>query len=164
MAPVETGAVTHENSLPIALFGGQILLVTALTARCVYTARHAAKSLLPSSRTRSQDHARRRHAITFSVLAFLSLASVSTFAFIWRFISYVRWAEQEHHDVPNTLWSGWYGTGTEARWHLGDWMLDIDLVREFDMVGIKKPEGFLYTSQYFVGLIAGAIFMGAEGQ
>jgi len=164
MAPVETDAATRSNSLPIALFGGQILLVTALTAHVLFTARRAAKSLPPSTRTRSQDQVRRRHAITFSVLAFLSLAAVSTFAFIWRFISYARWAHNEHYELPGTLWGGWYGPGTAPRWHLGDWISDIDLVREFDMVGIKKPEGFLYTSQYFVGLIAGAIFMGAEGR
>lgn len=164
MAPVEDIAVRRDNLLPITLFGGQVLVVSALTARCVYTARQAAKSLPPSTRTRSQDQVRRRHAITFSIIALLSLASVSTFAFIWRFISYARWAEQEHFAMPNTLWSGWYGPGPEAKWHLGAWMSDIDLVREFDILGIKKPEGFLYTSQYFVGLIAGAIFMGAEGQ
>lgn len=164
MAPVETSAVTRNNSLPIALFGGQVLLVTALAARCVYTARRAAKSLPPAARTRLQDQARRRHAMVFSILALLSLASVSTFAFLWRFISYARWAEREHYAVPNTLWSGWYSNGLDAQWHLGDWIADIDLVRDFDKVGIKKPEGFLYTSQYFVGLIAGAIFMGAEGQ
>lgn len=140
-----------------------MLLVSALTAHVLLTARRAAKALPPSTRTRTQNSTRRRYAIVFSTLALLSLASVSTFAFIWRAISYVRWAEKGHHETPNSLWSGWYATGTEARWHLGDWVKDIDLVREFDAVGIMKPEGFLYTSQYFVGLLASAIFMGAEG-
>ena len=100
--------------------------------------------------------------MTFSIIALLSLLSVGSFAFLWRAISYVRWAEHNKHDIPGSLWGGPYGTG-EERWYLGDWIADIDLVREFDAVGIMKPEGFLYTSQYFVGLIASAIFMGAEG-
>ena len=164
MAPVDTDAATRSNSLPIALFGGQVLLVTGLTAHVLLTARRAAKSLPPSTRTRSQDPVRRRQAFTFLILALLSLASVTTFAFIWRAISYLHWAEKGHHETPGSLWSGWYGTGTEATWHLGDWISDIDLVSEFDAVGIKKPEGFLYTSQYFVGLLATSIFMGAEGE
>ncbi|KAL6705583.1 hypothetical protein ACN47E_006530 [Coniothyrium glycines] len=164
MAPVETGTTNGSNSLPLALFGGQVLLVTVLAAHVLLTARRAAQALPPSTRTRSQDHARRRHAIIFSIIALLSLASVSTFAFLWRFISYARWAEQEHYALPGTLWSGWYGTATDAYWRLGDWLADVNLVHEFSSVGINKPEGFLYTSQYFVGLLAGAIFMGAEGR
>ncbi|RYN44261.1 hypothetical protein AA0112_g443 [Alternaria arborescens] len=164
MAPVDTVASARSNSLPIALFGGQVLLVTVLTARVLLTTRRAAKSQPPSTRTRSQDSARRRHAVTFSIIALLSLLSVGSFAFLWRAISYVRWAGENKHDIPGSLWSGWYGTGAEGRWYLADWIADIDLVREFDKVGIMKPEGFLYTSQYFVGLIASSIFMGAEGR
>ncbi|CBX99662.1 hypothetical protein IAQ61_005086 [Plenodomus lingam] len=161
MAPVENA---KSNSLPIAIFGGQIVLVTVLTANVLLQARRAAKSLSPSTRTRLQNSIRRRNAIVFSLLAAVSLASVGSFAFIWRAISYVRWAENKHYDTPNSILNGWSATGTEARWHLGDWISDIDLVREFDSVGIMKPEGFLYTSQYFVGLLAAAIFMGAEGR
>jgi len=162
MAPVDTAVSSRSNSLPIALFGGQVFLVVVLTARVLFTTWRAAKSQPPSTRTRSQDPARRRHAMTFSIIALLSLLSVGSFAFLWRAISYVRWAEHNKHDIPGSLWGGPYGTG-EGRWYLGDWIADIDLVREFDAVGIMKPEGFLYTSQYFVGLIASAIFMGAEG-
>jgi hypothetical protein len=163
MAPVDTDASTRSNSLPVALFGGQAFLVTILTARVLLTTRRAAKSQPPSTRTRSQNPARRRHAVTFSIIALLSLLSVGSFAFLWRAISYVRWAEHNKHDIPGSIWSGWYGAGEDRHWHLGDWIQDIDLVREFDAVGIMKPEGFLYTSQYFVGLIASSIFMGAEG-
>ncbi|RMZ68660.1 Alpha-mannosyltransferase alg11p [Pyrenophora seminiperda CCB06] len=163
MAPVDTAVSSRSNSLPIALFGGQVFLVAVLTSRVLFTTWRAAKSQPPSTRTRSQDPARRRHAITFSIIALLSLLSVGSFAFLWRAISYVRWAEHNKHDIPGSLWSGSYGAD-EGRWHLGDWIADIDLVREFDAVGIMKPEGFLYTSQYFVGLIASTIFMGAEGR
>ncbi|KAF7450371.1 hypothetical protein A1F99_049870 [Pyrenophora tritici-repentis] len=163
MAPVDTAVSSRSNSLPIALFGGQVFLVAVLTARVLFTTWRAAKSQPPSTRTRSQDPARSRHAITFSIIALLSLLSVGSFAFLWRAISYVRWAEDNKYDIPGTLWGGSYGTG-EGHWYLGDWLADIDLVREFDAVGIMKPEGFLYTSQYFVGLIASAIFMGAEGR
>lgn len=164
MAPVETDAATRSNSLPIALFGGQVLLVTVLTARVLLTTRRAARSQPPSTHTRSQDPARRRHAFVFSTIALISLLSVGSFAFLWRAISYVRWAEHNKQEIPGSLWSGWYGTSELGQWHLGDWIADIDLVREFDAVGIMKPEGFLYTSQYFVGLIASSIFMGAEGR
>jgi hypothetical protein len=161
MAPVETA---HSNSLPVALFGGQVFLVIVLSAHVLLTTRRAARSQPPSTHTRSQDAARRRHAIVFSIIALLSLLSVGSFAFIWRAISYVRWAEHSNRALPGSIWSGWHATADQGRWHLGDWVSDIDLVREFDAVGIMKPEGFLYTSQYFVGLIASSIFMGAEGK
>ncbi|KAF1939916.1 hypothetical protein EJ02DRAFT_435997 [Clathrospora elynae] len=164
MAPVDTDASTRSNSLPFALFGGQVLLVTVLSAHVLLTTRRAANSLPPSARTRAQDATRRRHAFTFSIIALLSLLSVGSFAFIWRAVSYVRWAEHGKHAIPNSIWTGWHGTGEHGNWHLGDWIADIDLVREFDAVGIMKPEGFLYTHQYFVGLIASSIFMGAEGR
>lgn len=163
MAPVDTDAATRSNSLPIAIFGGQIILVTTLTAHILITARRAAKSLPPSTRTRAQDPVRRRHALIFSGLAALSLASVTTFAVLWRALSYVRWAEHKNHDTPGTIWSGWYGTGEAERWHLGDWITDIDLLRENDSLAVMRPEGFLYTSQYIVGLLAASIFMGVEG-
>lgn len=161
MAPVDNA---KSNSLPIALFGGQVLLVAALTVNVLVQTRRAALSLPPSTRTRSQNATRRRNAVVFSLLAAASLATVGSFAFIWRAISYVRWAENEHYATPNSIWAGWHASGSLPRWHLGDWISDIDLVREFDQVGIMKPEGFLYTSQYFVGLLATAIFMGAEGR
>ncbi|KAF1833116.1 hypothetical protein BDW02DRAFT_570421 [Decorospora gaudefroyi] len=164
MAPVDPDASTRSNSLPMALFGGQVFLVAVLTARVLLTTRRAAKSQPPSTRTRAQDAARRRSALAFSLIALLSLLSVGSFAFLWRAISYVRWAEHTKHELPGSLWSGWYAAGEQGRWHLGDWISDIDLVHEFDAVGIMKPEGFVYTSQYFVGLIASSIFMGAEGR
>jgi len=161
MAPVDNA---KSNSLPVALFGGHMLLVAALTANILVQTRRAAQSLPPSTRTRAQNARRRRNAVVFSLIAAASLASVGSFAFLWRAISYVRWAEAKHYATPNSIWSGWHTTGSHARWRLGDWVSDIDLVREFDEVGIRKPEGFLYTSQYFVGLLASAIFMGAEGR
>ena len=164
MAPVETDAATRSNSLPVALFGGQILLVSGLTAYVLFTARRAAQAQPPSTRTRTQYPARRRHAVIFSVLAFLSLASVTTFAVLWRAISYVQWAEHAHHQTPGGIWSGWYGTGEGEGWHLGDWITDIDLLHESDAIAIRKPEGFLYTSQYAVGLLATSIFMGVQGK
>ncbi|KAF2124730.1 hypothetical protein P153DRAFT_426291 [Dothidotthia symphoricarpi CBS 119687] len=165
MAPVDTAAAALTNALPIALFAGHALLVTGLSANVLRTARRAAKSLPPSTRTRSQSPLRRRNATIFSALAFVSLASVTTFAVIWRAISYIQWAEQGNHETPGSLWTGWYGTGEEGlgRWHLGDWIKDIDLTHELDTVAVLRPEGFLYTSQHFVGLIASAIFMGIEG-
>jgi hypothetical protein len=162
MAPVENDASTGSNSLPVALFGGQVFLVTVLTARVLLSTRRAAKAQPPSTRTRSQDHARRRHAITFSIIALLSLLSVGSFAFLWRAISYVEWAGENKYEIPGSIWSGWYGAG-DRHWHLGDWVQGADLVKEFDKFGIMKPEGFVYTHQYFVGLIAASIFMGAEG-
>lgn len=163
MAPVETDAATRSNSLPIAMFGGQILLVSGLTTYVLYTTRRAAKAQPPSTKTRIQDPARRRNAFVFSTLALLSLASVTTFAVLWRAISYVEWAEHRNHQFPGGIWSGWYGTGEEQGWHLGDWITDIDLLRQSDAVTIRKPEGFLYTCQYAVGLLASSLFMGVEG-
>jgi hypothetical protein len=166
MAPVETDAALRSNNMPILLFGGQTLLVAGLTAHVLLTTRRAAKALPPSTRTRSQNELRRRHARIFSALALLSLASVTTFSVIWRVISYVQWAEQGNHKTPGSLWQGWYGAGETSvgRWHLGDWLKDVDLVNELDAVAIRKPEGFYYTTQHFVGLLASAIFIGVQGK
>ena len=165
MAPVETDAASRSNNLPILLFGGQTLLVAGLTAHVLLTTRRAARALPPSARTRSQNDLRRRHARIFSAIALLSLASATTFSLVWRAISYVQWAELGNHETPGSLWQGWYGTGEKGvgNWHLGDWIKDIDLVREADAVAILKPEGFYYTAQHFMGLLASAIFVGVEG-
>ncbi|KAF2799715.1 hypothetical protein K505DRAFT_321021 [Melanomma pulvis-pyrius CBS 109.77] len=166
MAPLEPGATAHTNSLPFALFSGQIVLVAGLTTHLLLTARRAARSLPPSTVTRTQEPTRRRHVAVFSVLALLSLASVTTFAVAWRVLSYVTWAETGNHEgTPGGLWTGNYGTGAEGvgRWHLGDWTSDIDLFRASDAVAVGTPEGFLYTAQHFVGLTAMAIFVGVEG-
>lgn len=165
MAPVETDAASRSNNLPILLFGGQTLIVAGLTAHVLLTTRRAAKTLPPATRTRSQNDIRRRHARVFSAIALLSLASVATFAVIFRVISYVQWAELGNRPTPGSLWQGWYGTGEEGigNWHLGDWTRDIDLVRESDAVAVLKPEGFFYTAQHFMGLLAASIFIGVEG-
>ncbi|KAJ4288454.1 hypothetical protein N0V90_011689 [Kalmusia sp. IMI 367209] len=166
MAPLETSATSLSNRFPVALFVGQTLLVAVLTTNVLVKARQAARSLPPPTATRAQGVARRRHAITFSVLAFLSLASVTTFAVLWRALSYLDWAETGNHELPGTLWAGWYGTGEEGvgRWRLGDWLTDTDLFRASDEVAVARPEAFLYTSQHFVALVANAMFMGIEGR
>lgn len=166
MAPLEPSATAQSNRLAAVLFAGQTLLVTALTGNVLIKARRAARALPPPTQTRAQQDARRRHAILFSVLAGLSLASVTTFAFAWRALSYLDWAETGNHETPGSLWTGWYGTGEEGvgKWRLGDWLSDTDLFRSSDEVAVAKPEAFLYTSQHFVALVASAIFMGIEGQ
>ncbi|KAI8932822.1 hypothetical protein NX059_010305 [Plenodomus lindquistii] len=161
MPPVENA---HSNSLPIIFFGTQILVPVLAAGVALDHVGRAATSLPPSSRTRAQNSTRRRHAVIFSLLATVSLATIAFFGFIWRVFSYVRWAEKKHYKIPNSSWEGWDTTAAGPHWHLREWISDIDLVRELDSVGIDKPEGFLYTSQYFVGLLAAAIFMGAEGR
>ncbi|KAF2995258.1 hypothetical protein E8E13_003675 [Curvularia kusanoi] len=165
MAPVETDAAARSNNTPILLFGGQALLVASLTGYVLTTTRRAAKSLPPSTRTRTQSDLRRRHARVFSAIALLSLASVTAFSVIWRVMSYVEWAELGEHKTPGSLWQGWYGTGDEGvgNWHLGDWIMDTDLLKESDDVTIRRPEGFFTTAQHFMGLLASSIFIGVEG-
>ncbi|KAH3943904.1 hypothetical protein HBH70_152610 [Parastagonospora nodorum] len=151
MAPVEPEAAARNNIFAYAPFGGQIALVVGLTAHVLLVARRAAKSLPPTSSTRSQQPLRRRYAIIFSTLAALSLASVTTFAVIWRAMSYVDWLQT---GTSNTK---------DGRWYLGDWVYDVDLHAQSDAVAVSKPEGFLYTCQHFVGLLASSIFFGIEG-
>jgi hypothetical protein len=135
-----------------------------LTAHILLVARRAAKSLPPGTSTRAQQPLRRRYAMIFSSLAALSLASVTTFAFIWRAISYVDWSHSGAANAPNSLHSGPYGTDADSHWYLGDWILDIDLQKESDKIAVTTAEGFLYTSQHFVGLLAASIFFGIEGE
>ncbi|KAF1364387.1 hypothetical protein EJ07DRAFT_162175 [Lizonia empirigonia] len=160
MAPVETHAAAHSNNLPVVLFGGQTLLVAGLSAHVLLTTRRAARALPPATRTRAQNNVRRRHARIFSALALLALVGVTAFAVAWRVVSYVQWAELGSHDAPGSLWHGWYGTGN---WLLGDWIRDVDLARESDAVAVLAPEGFYYTAQHFVALVASAVFIGVEG-
>jgi hypothetical protein len=47
---------------------------------------------------------------------------------------------------------------------LGDWIKDIDLQKESDIVAVSTAEGFLYTTQHFIGLMAASIFFGVEGK
>ncbi|ORY16469.1 hypothetical protein BCR34DRAFT_476454 [Clohesyomyces aquaticus] len=165
MAPLDPEVVSRSNTVPLLTFGGQILLVSGLATHILLTIRRAAHTLPPAASTRDQEPARSRHVAVFYALAFLSLASVSTFAVAWRALSYFYWAEKGNHDTPGSLWTGWYGTGDDGvgRWRLGDWTRDVDLAREADWLAISSPEGFLYTSQQFVGLVAASIFMGVEG-
>ncbi|UPX16694.1 uncharacterized protein EKO05_0007082 [Ascochyta rabiei] len=165
MAPVETAAASRTNNLAVLLFGGQTLLVAGLSAHVLLTTRRAARALPPSTRTRSQNQARRRHARVFSAMALLSLASVTAFAVVWRAISYLQWAELGNHETPGSLWQGWYGTGDAGArtWHLADWLRDVDLVAESNAVAVLKPAGFYYTAQHFVALLASAVFIGVEG-
>jgi hypothetical protein len=165
MAPLDPNSTAQSNVKPISLFAGQVLLVVGLSTKVLLTSRRAARSLPPSTVTRTQEPVRRRHAIIFSILAFLSLASVTTFAVLWRVISYVDWAEQGNHQTPGGLWTGWYGTGDEGvgKWRLGDWLSDKNLVQESDTIAVAQAETFLYTSQHFVGLLANSMFMGVEG-
>lgn len=165
MAPVETHAAAHSNNLPVVLFGGQTLLVAGLSAHVLLTTRRAARALPPATRTRAQNDVRRRHARLFSALALLALAGVTAFAVAWRVVSYVQWAELGSHDTPGSLWHGWYASGEAGvgNWLLGDWIRDVDLARESDAVAVLAPEGFYYTAQHFVALLASAIFIGVEG-
>ncbi|PVH93166.1 hypothetical protein DM02DRAFT_662229 [Periconia macrospinosa] len=166
MAPVEPDVVARSNVLPVSLFAAQALLVLGLTSQVLYTTRRAAKSLPPPTTTRGQEPFRRRHAIIFSTLAFLSLTSVTAFAILWRASSYLEWAAEGNHESPGSLWTGWYGTGDEGvgKWRLGDWLSDKNLIVESDAVAVAKPEAFLYTSEHFVGLLASSLFMGVEGR
>jgi len=164
MAPVEGGAAATNNLFAYAPFGGHVALVVGLTAHVLLVARRAAKSLPPTTSTRSQQPLRRNYAILFSVLAALSLASVTTFAVLWRAESYLRWANTDAVNSPSGIWTGSYGTAQEGRWYLGDWVRDIDLRKESDEIAVATPAGFLYTSQHFVGLMASSIFFGVEGE
>jgi len=163
MAPLEADAAARSNIVPYTLFSSHILLVITLTFNVLDTARCAAKSLSPATKTRNQDPLRRNYAILFSVLAALSLSSVAAFSIVWRVIEYIRWADQGGSDWPNSLWKGWYANDA-TKWHIGDWTRDIDLVREWSLISVATPEGFLWTSQQYVGLLASAIFMGVEGR
>jgi hypothetical protein len=150
MAPIEAEAAARNNLFAYAPLGGHVALVVGLTAHVLIVARRAAKSLPPTTSTRSQQPLRRRHAMLFSALAALSLASVTVFAVLWRAISYATWA-------------GSPGTGVDGRWYLGDWVQDIDLQSESDRVALFTPEGFLYTTQHYLALMASSIFFGIQG-
>lgn len=166
MAPLDPDVIHRSNTLPLALFGGQIALVAGLTTHILRTIYRAARSLPPAAATRAQEPVRRRNVAVFSTLALLSIASVTTFAVAWRVLSYFEWADKGSYESPGSLWTGWYGTGDEGvgRWRLGDWWGDVDMIEEFDARIMAAPEAFLYMYQHFCGLTAAAIFFGVEGK
>ncbi|KAL5117977.1 hypothetical protein ACEQ8H_004122 [Pleosporales sp. CAS-2024a] len=162
MAPVEPEAAARNNVFAYMPFGTHMALVLGLTAHVVLVARRAAKALPPATATRTQEPLRRRYAVIFSLIAALSLASVTTFAVIWRAISYKEWVHTETGSTPNVLYNGAHGTAG-GRWYLGDWIHDVDLQAESDAIAVRTPEGFLYTSQHFTGLLAASMFFGVQG-
>ena len=163
MLPIDA---PRANTLPILRFAGHGLIVAALSTHIVSIAYKAAALSPPPARRRSQRPVRNRNAIVLLLLAFLSLTSVSVFAFRWRILSYTQWASRHGHRIPNTLWSGWSGTANDAvgHWWLGDWLADVDLRREADNTSILTPEGFLYTTQHLIGQLSTSIFIGVEGK
>jgi hypothetical protein len=160
------GDTPRGNLLPIVRFAGHGLIVAALGTHVAWTAYKAPTHPPLSAYRPSQLLLRGRNATAFSVLAFLSLASVSVFAFRWRALSYMNWARLHDHKMPHSLWSGWSGAAndTVGHWRLGDWLADVDLRREADAISILTPEGFLYTTQHFIGQLVTAIFVGVEGR
>lgn len=154
--------------MPLAILSAQALLVAVPTTYILQTIRRAARTLPPAAATRSQQSVRRRNVAIFSVLALVSLASVTTFGVAWRVLSYFEWAEKGNHETPGSLWTGWYGTGHEGirggRWRLGDWWTDVDLIEESEAKILAAPEAFLYLYQHFCGIAACAIFFGVEGK
>lgn len=168
MAPVEPEVLSQPITWPLVLFGAQLLAFGPLTFSIVRTIRRAAKSLPPASSTRAQGPLRHRHALFFATLAAISLVSVSTFGIAWRVLSYLHWAENKNHDIPGSLWSGWYGTGDDGvgYWRLGDWVQDLGLDGGVDRLGfaIGNAEESAWTGQWFMGLSAAAFFMTVEGE
>jgi hypothetical protein len=163
MAPVETHTTARNNIFAYAPWSGHIALVIGLTAHVLLVTRRAAKSLPPTRSTRSQQSLRRNYVIFFSLLAALSLASVTTFAVLWRAISYAQWSETRGRGSFGGIFDGLYAKGNDARWYLGDWIQDPSLQKEVDNIAISTPEGFMYTSQHFIGLMASSVFFGVEG-
>lgn len=164
MAPVEP-ELTNSNTVPIALFSSQVLVVAGLTTAALYTIRRAWRTLPPSHNTRLQQVWRRRAVFVFGFLAAASLAVQTAFSVAWRVLSYQEWAHQGNYETPNSIWTGWYGTGEEGVGvQLGNWMKDVDLVREADRYSVRSPRAFVWTHQLFTGLIIASIFMGIEGK
>jgi hypothetical protein len=168
MAPVEPSALSTTWTPPLILFATQLVLFGPLTFSVVRAIRHAAKSIPPSSSTRAQVPLRHRHALIFATLGVVSLASVTTFGLAWRVLSYLQWAENKNHDVPGSLWSGWYGTGDDGvgYWRLADWARDTGLDGGVDGLGfaLGNAEEAAWSGQWYVGLIATTFFFTVEGK
>lgn len=166
MAPLDPVATSQSNTYPLALFSTQIIFVAAASAHIIQHIRRAAKSLPTPPSTRNQTSVRNRHTKIFATLATLSLASVSTFAVAFRVLSYFEWADKGQHQSPVGLWTGWYGTGDNGvgRWRLGDWLSDVDLNQQSEVVTVHSVEGFFYTAQHYAVFIATSIFFGVEGR
>jgi hypothetical protein len=120
------GDTPRGNLLPIVRFAGHGLIVAALGTHVAWTAYKAPTHPPLSAYRPSQLLLRGRNATAFSVLAFLSLASVSVFAFRWRALSYMNWARLHDHKMPHSLWSGWSGAANDT---VGHWQTSICVVK-----------------------------------
>jgi hypothetical protein len=163
MAPVDPDLHAF-NALPLAFFGTQALLVAALSALVLRTIRSAARTLPPASSTRAQQAGRKYDVAIFSTLAGVSLATLTYCTAMWRRESYLAWAEEGKFEVPGSLWSGWYGEGSEERWWLGSWVKDVGYFEEVAKAGVSGASGAFWADQAVLGLLVGSVFMGVEGE
>jgi hypothetical protein len=163
MAPVEP-EVANSNTVPLiqilsqgASVGGLLLYIGAQLYR-------AFQSLPPSQDTRLLVSRRTRLLSIFSALAVLSFSVSSYFALDKRFLSYREWAQLGSRDVPNAIWTGWYGSvNNSIGWQLGRWSGDVDITKEGYLLTIQRSRSFWWTQQQFAGLLSFSIFAGVEG-
>lgn len=169
MAPLEPQA-QNSNLLPLSLFSFSALSVTSLLTYVLIHLHRFSSALKPSQDTRLRVPQRNRNIYFLSCLSFISLSLVTYFAVETRVLSYHNWAQQgNQEDVPNSLWSGWYGTGDETGggglgWQLGRWYADVDLAKEGFDVAVGRSRSSWWTQQQLLGLVAFGTFFGVEGK
>ena len=165
MAPIEPD-LSNSNLRPLSIFGGYLLLASALVGFVSYDVLYKAyRALPPSQDTRHRQPSRERHVQLFAVLATLSLATTWYYMFSYFTLSYRVWAHEMGKGLPVGLWSqGGIFEGGQLRLALGRWLSDTSLFWDAWEIVIERSKRYWWSQQTFLGAAAWSVFVGIEGR
>ena len=165
MAPIEPD-LYNSNLRPLSVFGGYLILASALTGLVSYDVLYKAfRALPPSQDTRHRQSNREKHMQLFALLAVISLATTWYYMLQYFALSYRVWAYEMGEILPSTLWgeNGYLEFGT-LRLSLGRWLLDTSLFRDAWEIVIERSGRYWWSQQIFLGAATWSVFVGIEGE
>jgi hypothetical protein len=165
MAPIEPD-LYNSNLRPLSIFGGYLILASALTVLISYSVLYkASRALPPSQDTRQRQSNREKHVQFFAILALISLVTTWYHMLQYFGLSYRVWAHEMGEPVPPTLWgeNGYIAFGT-LRLALGRWLKDTSLFRDAWEIVTERSRRYWWSQQIFLGAAAWSVFVGIEGK
>lgn len=165
MAPTEAD-LYNSNVLPVSIFGGYLVVCSALTVLVSYDVLYKASQALPPSQdTRHRQPNREKHMRLFAMLTLVSLATTWYHKLQYLNLSYRVWAYEVGQPVPTALWgeNRHIAFGT-FRLALGRWIQDTSLFRDAWEIVLERSGRYWWSQQIFLGAAAWSVYVGIEGQ